>query len=149
MPDHIYQRMSRRLIGKAPIPILMIDGHAECRVRNNDHLEALRLDIAKDPESRWANPIDVVLGEDIDARWLTELNDNRLCDSPPPSGHFWCISGHHRLMAALLILDKWNPTGEEVDPRVTHWPANVYESGPFFPSPFVRPSLTVKKTQRR
>jgi len=124
--DSVYLRMLRNRIGIAAIPPTMIKGHQYCRAINVGHIAVL-----KDVNTRWAHPRDIVIRDQVDSHWLQALRENRFCETPPPSGRFWCSSGHHRLVAAMELVAEWNPSAEEneMDPQLCYWPANVYKAG--------------------
>jgi len=127
MTEIVHQRLFVRCIGMAPIPLDRIEVHELCRSSDAGHVARLKEDIAKDIGSRWAHPLDVVIRDGMDKRWVHDLSKFRLCVKPPPKGRFWCISGQHRLLAAREMLQEWKPV-DNMDPQLKWWPGRIYEA---------------------
>ena len=129
----LHTRILDRRITVAPIPLDQIDVYEQNREEDPEHVDALKKDILKDPNSRWGHAIHVVLGPDVDPAWLARVRGKQVTFSIPDKGRFCCISGWHRVLAARKIVEEWTSTPEAptIDGRLSVWPANVYEPGAF------------------
>lgn len=89
MPQHtVHARILHRRIGIARIPLNLIDMHEIHRTLNPSHVSSLKDELAKDVNSRWAYPIDLVIDATVSMPWLRSLTTNRLTLDPPALGHF-------------------------------------------------------------
>jgi hypothetical protein len=130
-PPTIHARMLSCRVGIASIPIEIVDMHPLHRPPKDSHVLSLKEELAQDVNTRWAHPIDLVVGLYVSKPWIKSLYSNRLTLVPPAAGRFICIGGQHRLLAARQLLDEWEPTEDEgdVDPSLTMYPATIYEAG--------------------
>jgi hypothetical protein len=92
---------------------------------------SLKQELAKDINSRWAHPIDVVIGTGVTKAWINALQAKRLTLTAPATGRFVCIGGQHRLLASKQLVEEWVASEEcpEMDPSLAVYPATVYEAG--------------------
>lgn len=127
----IHARVLNHRVGIACIPLDRIDMHEQHRPSTNTHVLSLKEELAKDINSRWAHPIDLVISDGVTKSWIKALQTNRLTLNPPASGRFVCIGGQHRLLASRRLLEEWEPSEEspEIDPSLAFYPATIYEAG--------------------
>jgi hypothetical protein len=127
----VHARILQRRIGIANIPLDCIDMHGQHRPPTAAHVSGLKDELEKDVNSRWAYPIDLVVGENVPIPWLRSLLSHRFTTVAPDLGRFICIGGQHRLLAARELQAEWIPSQEDegMDPSLSCYPANIYEQG--------------------
>ena len=141
-PPTIHARVLNRRLGIASIPFDQIDMHPNHRPPKQSHVLSLKEELSQDVNTRWAHPIDIVIGANVPRKWIKALQTNRLPLEPPASGRFVCIGGQHRLLAAIKLADEWAPSEDapEMDSSLATYPATVYEAGM---SPSMLPPLII------